>query len=72
MEARLCTLAAEQGLSLGDYVRHLLEQVPAHASPKLAPAERARAWRHSVQHLPLTPPLSDEAISRESIYAGRG
>jgi hypothetical protein len=73
IEAGLSTLAAEQGLSLNDYVRRLLEErVPGHGQPTLSPAERAAAWRESVRGLPHTPPLSDEAISRESIYAARG
>jgi hypothetical protein len=35
-------------------------------------AERAAEWRASVEELPLAPPLSDAAISRESIYGPRG
>jgi hypothetical protein len=38
----------------------------------MSPAERAAAWRDSVKGLPASEPLSDEAISRENIYAGRG
>jgi len=38
----------------------------------LSPAERAALWRNSAGGLPHTKPLSDEAISRESIYADRG
>jgi sRNA-binding protein len=38
----------------------------------LSPAERGAAWRESAKKLPHTPPLSDEAISRESIYDARG
>jgi hypothetical protein len=44
------------------------EQVPPRASIAVSPAERTEAWRQSVRGLPHTPPLSDEAISRESIY----
>ncbi|MGE4045274.1 MAG: toxin-antitoxin system HicB family antitoxin [Acetobacteraceae bacterium] len=71
VEAGLAALAAEQGISLAQYVRRLLEQqVPGKAA--LSPAERAAAWRESVKGLPHTPPLSDEAISRESLYDARG
>jgi hypothetical protein len=70
VEAGLATQAAEQGMSLEHYVLRLLEgYVPA---PTLSPAERAVAWRASVRGLPRTPPLSDHAVSRESIYADRG
>jgi hypothetical protein len=73
VEAGLATQAAEQGMSLETYVLHLLEgHVPAPAQRTLSPAERAAAWRESVRGLPRTPPLSDHAVSRESIYAARG
>jgi hypothetical protein len=73
IEAGLAVLAAEQGISLTQYVSRLLEeQVPGRGQAALSPAERATAWRESVKGLPRTPPLSDEAISRESIYDARG
>jgi hypothetical protein len=72
IEAGLESLAAEQGLSLAQYVRRVLEgQLPGHGQTMLSPGERAAAWRESVMGSPLTPPLSDEAISRESIYDPR-
>jgi hypothetical protein len=71
IEARLADLAAKQGVSLAQYVRRLLEErVPGR--PQLSPTERATAWRESVKGLPHTAPLSDESISRESIYDTRG
>jgi hypothetical protein len=73
IEARLADLAAKQGVSLAQYVRRLLEErVPGRPSSPLSPAERAAAWRESVTGLPHTAPLSDEAVSRESIYDARG
>jgi len=74
IEAGLALQAAAQGVSLPEYLRHLLEdQVAAGAGDStLSPAERATAWREAVRGLPDTPPLSDEAISRESIYSARG
>jgi len=72
-EAELSSLAAEQGLSLTQFVRRLLEgHVPDHDQTMLSPVERAAAWRDCVRGLPHTPPLSDEAISRKSIYDARG
>ena len=38
----------------------------------LSPEQRAALWREGAKGLPLTEPLSDEAISRESIYSERG
>jgi len=73
IEAGLAAQAAAQGASLPEYVaRLLMEQVAPEATRKLSPAERAAAWREAAKGLPRTPPLSDEAISRESIYGDRG
>lgn len=73
IEADLAAQAAAQGVSLPEYLAHLLEEraAPGAASP-MSPAERANAWREAAKGLPHTPPLSDEAISRESIYDIRG
>jgi hypothetical protein len=69
LEAGLTALAAEQGVSLDQHVRRILEEkLPGRGPAALSPAERAALWRESVKGLPRTPPLSDEAISRDSIY----
>ena len=52
--------------------RLIEEQASAGVGNTLSPEERAIAWRESVKGLPDTKPLSDKAISRESIYAARG
>lgn len=73
IEAHLAAQAEAQGIPLPEYLLHLLEeQASAETGSTLSPAERAAAWRDSVKGLPATPPLSDEAISRESIYSARG
>jgi len=72
-EASLSVLAAARGLTLSIFLQHLLEgQVPGHLESPLTAAERGAAWRESAKKFPRTPPLSDEAISRENIYAERG
>ena len=72
LEAGLVALASAQGLGLPQYVQRVLrEQVSIRASG-LSPAERAEAWLASTEGLPLTPPLSDAAISRETMYDPRG
>jgi methylphosphotriester-DNA--protein-cysteine methyltransferase len=65
--AGLAALAAEQGVSVSEYVRRVLEHQAV-----LSPSDRATAWRHAATGLPHAPPLSDEAISRESIYDAHG
>ncbi len=73
IEAGLAAQAAARGLSLDRYLRQLLEgQAPAGRRTPLTPAQRAAFWRDSASALPRTPPLTDDAISRESIYRDRG
>ena len=63
----------DHGLELPQYVEQLLGgQISPRAGYALSPAERAAAWRESTRGLPHTPPLSDDAISRESIYGDHG
>ncbi len=73
VEAGLAVQAEARGVPLPQYLRQLLEeQVQRGRGGALPPAARVAAWRASVKDLPHTPPLSDEAISRESIYDPRG
>jgi hypothetical protein len=44
-------------------------QIPMRTDPRLSPPELAEAWRQSTHGLPRTPPLSDEAVSREASTA---
>ncbi len=70
MEASLSALAAAQGLDLARLVERLLEtQLPLAAAMSIA--ERTAAWR-ALPDLPIRRPLSDEAVSRASIYDARG
>jgi hypothetical protein len=71
-EAGLAALAAARGVALPQYVRELLESQLPPGGPPISAAERAAAWRASAIGLPISPPLSDEAISRSSIYGIRG
>lgn len=72
-EERLAEQAQARGMPLAEYVKLVLEQQLRVPRPsKLSPAERAAAWIESSGKLPHTEPLSDEAISRETIYSERG
>jgi hypothetical protein len=72
-EANLAEQAAAHGVPLPQYLCNLLEErASPNAGNPLSPSERATLWRESVRGLPETAPLSDEAISRESIYSARG
>jgi hypothetical protein len=74
LEASLAALAADRGLGLPQFVAQALEKLVSNATSAnaLSPAERAAAWRASVQGLPIRPVLSDEAVSRADLYAARG
>ena len=72
IEAGLLAQASAEGLPLPILVQRLIrEQFPVTLKTFALPADRAAAWRESVVGLPHTPPLSDQAISRESIYSDR-
>jgi hypothetical protein len=65
--------AAAQGGPLSEYLRQVLEeQATPPAKKLLTPAERAAYWRESAGGLSHSALLSDEAISRKSIYSSRG
>jgi hypothetical protein len=74
IEASLVAQAQAHGMALPQYVENILrEQVsPVKRGRVLTPAEKAAAWREGAKRFPDTPLLSDEAISRENLYADRG
>jgi hypothetical protein len=72
IEASLAALAAAHGLALPQFVQQVLESQVTPGVSALSPSERAAAWRTSTAGLPIRPPLADEAVSRASIYDGRG
>ena len=73
--AKIAAQAAARGVSIDTYLRLLVEEEQEKTATQktLSPQEKARLWREwAASHHPDTPLLSDEAISRESIYEGRG
>jgi hypothetical protein len=72
LEEELTARAQAEGLSTEEFVNRELERLIASAppSPKLTPEERARLWEEFIdQHSVSGQPLSDYAVSRESIYS---
>jgi hypothetical protein len=65
--------ASALGMGVEDYLRLIIAQnASATAQANLTPQERAQQWREFVNsHNLQTLPLSDEALSRESIYRER-
>lgn len=74
-----CLLKAQaeaKGMTLADWLRSVAETAPKTPQPSFfetaSPEERARAVEEwASRHRSSALPLSDEAISRESIYAER-
>jgi hypothetical protein len=70
--ARIAEQARRAGSSVNNFLSRLLDEAEAEASEagvEMTPEERARAfeeWANSRRS--AAPPLSDEAVSRESIY----
>jgi hypothetical protein len=70
-QAGLLALVAASGMSLEEYILAMVEKTVHPRSPLSAKA-RAAAWIESAKRFPDTPPLSDDAISRESMYGECG
>ncbi|HEV7473655.1 MAG TPA: hypothetical protein VGN90_06390 [Pyrinomonadaceae bacterium] len=75
VEEQLEVQARDSGLSVKDYLQKRVEEMVSAPKPQTAktPEERVRLWQEFLNsHDYITaPPLSDEAISRESIYRER-
>ena len=71
LEEELTARAQAEGLSTEEFVNRELERlISTQPSSKLTPEERARVWKEFIeQHSVGGPPLSDYAVSRESIYS---
>ena len=74
VEERIIAEAKARGLSVEDYIQRKLEGEPTAEDPNSLPVEerlrRWNEWLHSHDYI-KAPPLSDEAVSRESIYRER-
>lgn len=75
VEEELGAQARASGLSVKDYLQKRVEEMISASKPQAARTseERVRLWEEFLNsHTDITaPPLSDEAISRESIYRER-
>ncbi len=71
VEAGLIAQAQANGMTLEEYLLSMVEGAALGTALKLSPEERAKAFEAwSAGHRP-TSPLSDYAVSRESMYEGR-
>jgi hypothetical protein len=74
VEERIAAAAKASGLSLDEFIKLKLEEKYSTPDPNAIPYEewlqKFNSWIESHKHI-QGPPLSDEAISRESIYRER-
>jgi hypothetical protein len=69
----LLELAHAAGMSLEEYLLAMVEGAVFSRAPKVrSPEERAAAFEAWSAGHRYTPPLSDRAVSRESMYEDRG
>jgi len=68
VEAGLAVQARAKGVSVAEYVRSLLEQF-AQSGSQMTGEQRVNALHEWAKGFPHVAPLSDEAISRESLYS---
>ena len=74
LEEEIAARAKAEGLTTEEFVNRALEKLVASQPPQeeITPQERARRWREWIDnHSVAGPPLSDYAVSRESIYKER-
>jgi hypothetical protein len=70
--ADLLAQAEVTGMSVEEYLRSIVERVVMPiTSGKMSPDQRAAAFQSWSANHRATPPLSDDAISRESMYEDR-
>ena len=72
LEAGFVAEANAKGVSVAEivkaYLLHQRERVPVSEGVQMSPDEWDKAWDELLDSLPDIPTLSDEAISRDSIY----
>ena len=72
VEAGLLAQAQASGMSVEEYVVWVVQGMVLPAVKHgLSPEERATAFEAWSAHHRPTPPLSDDAVSREAMYEGR-
>lgn len=70
LEAGLLAVARASGMTLEEYLLSVVESAVPPES-RLSPAERGAAFEAWSAGHRFTPPLSDDAVSRESMYESR-
>jgi hypothetical protein len=72
IEARLVALAQAGGVSVEDFLRHVVEEKWSPSpSYKLNPQEWEKQFEEWADSFPESTPIPDHALSRENLYPDR-
>lgn len=72
IEARLIALAQSSGVSVEDFLLHVVEEKTGPLKvQRLSPENWARQFEEWADSFPEAPPIPDEALSRENLYPDR-
>jgi len=72
IEARLIALAQSSGVSVEDFLRHVVEEKSEHSKAlRLSPEQWTEQFEDWADSFPEAAPIPDEALSRESLYPDR-
>jgi len=72
IEARLIALAQSTGVSVEDFLRHIVEEKTGPSkTQRLGPDQWGAEFDAWADSFPEAPPIPDEALSRENLYPDR-
>jgi hypothetical protein len=71
IEARLIALAQSSGISVEDFLLHVVEEKALSQSRHLSPEQWTAQFEQWADSFPETAPIPDEALSRDNLYPDR-
>jgi hypothetical protein len=72
IEARLIAMAQSSGVSVEDFLRHVVEEKSEHSkAQRLSPEQWTAQFEEWADSFPEAAPIPDEALSRENLYPDR-
>jgi hypothetical protein len=71
IEARLTALAQSSGVSVEDFLLHVVKEKTGCSKVRLTPEQWAAQFEEWADSFPEAPPTPDEALSRENLYPDR-
>ena len=72
IEARLIALAQASGVSVEDFLRHIVEEKTGRSkAQRLSPEQWMAQFEEWADSFPEAPPIPDEALGRENLYPDR-